>query len=101
MVAKMQRRREHLLRVLQQEFARARERHTARTALKQRHAEFPLQGADVAADGRLREMQLFRGVRDVAFRGHCHKASQLGQIHAVGAGIPLRTGTIRIRSDRW
>jgi hypothetical protein len=44
-------------------------------------AELFLKRADVAADGGLRQMQLFGSPGDMAFRGHRGKASELRQVH--------------------
>ena len=52
-----------------------------RQAHKQCHAKLVLQGANMATDGRLREIQFFGRMSNVAFGGHGHKASQLRQIH--------------------
>ena len=63
-----------------------RQHHAARDALEQRDAELVLQRLDLRADGRLADVQLLRGARQVTEFGDGGKAAQLVELHGRAPG---------------
>ncbi|MGF6816078.1 hypothetical protein OKW33_002884 [Paraburkholderia atlantica] len=67
--------------VRQQRLAVARQRESVRCPREQRHAERLLQVLDLQADGRLGQMQLHCGTREVALACHGDESPKKSQIH--------------------
>ena len=59
------------------------EHHASGLALKQQHAEFLLQGFDLFGHGRLRQVQLLCGAREMPQTGHSQKGTQLIDFHGL------------------
>src|SRR6185312_4138597 len=57
--------------------------------LEKLETDFILQVTDLAADARLRNVQLERRARDVFRLGHGHEVSQVTQFHVCGRGYSL------------
>ncbi len=67
-----------------------RQHHAARRPLEQRDAELVLQRLDLRADGRLADVQLLGGPRQLAEFGDRRKAAQLVELHGWARDLDLR-----------
>ncbi len=62
--------------------ARLRQRHAARRALEEPHAQLVLERTDLRAERRLRDPQLARGLREARGAGDGREVAQVAELHA-------------------
>ena len=84
---------------LEQRFAGRRDADAAADAMKDRLAELLFEQQDLAADGRLRDVQLFAGGRERAGIGDRADDFELPQIHASAYMLPYVMNHLRRFDD--